>query len=736
MIEGKQMTENTVNTPPPGLKLADIYYVLFRKKWLMAAFLAASMIAGVIAYFVQRPTYFSEAKLLVRYVVDTKSVATGAGAQMRSPDNGGESIINSELEILNSMDLCKEVAELVGPEKILGKVRSGESNLTAAAVSIYRGLTVDNLRRSNIILVRFSHRDPSVCQLVLGRLIESYFKRHKSIHRDASSLDDALAQQAAQLRTRIMQSEEDLRQRKAKAKVLISVDDDKKTLSEQLSRLRQEFFNTEAQVAQYRSMAGVAPAGATAKDEKEAADVGLPADKIADYRFVCGRLELLRNKEFEFLSEFTDENPQVKRLREQLADTEQRKKALETEFPKLVGLYVAQGPTPAGSPADTRFDPMLLPALESKLKMLSNYVAQVSSDIAALDNVETAMLDIQRQLELNKKNYMNLATGLEEARVGQALNDVKMSNIQTVQTPSPPVPNVSKQMKSVAGVSLGLLIMGLALAFLLELLVDTTVRRPGEFETKLHIPLFLSIPKLSLNGHAKMLPFPGRSAEVPAMVEPESNLHNTWDADHPLRLYIDGLRDRTLIHFDGNPHKPKLIGITSCGEKAGVTSIAAGLAGALSETGDGNVLLLNLNFEAEAVHPFYRGELTCDLSDALESGKRQNGMVLQNLYVATAGNPSDPTSTNLPKQLARVMPQLRVSGYDYIVFDLPPTTPTTMTARLAGMMDLVILVVESEKDTQEAVKQAGKLLSRSKAPVSAVLNKVQNPVPLWLHKVD
>jgi Mrp family chromosome partitioning ATPase len=165
-----------------------------------------------------------------------------------------------------------------------------------------------------------------------------------------------------------------------------------------------------------------------------------------------------------------------------------------------------------------------------------------------------------------------------------------------------------------------------------------------------------------------------------------------------------------------------------------VTSIAAGLAGALSETGEGNVLLLNLNYEAEAAHPFYRGELACCLTDALELDKRVNGKVLQNLYVATAGDPNDPATQSLPKQLARVVPKLRVCDYDYIVFDLPPTTPTTMTARLAGMMDLVILVVESEKDTHETVKQAGKLLARSKAPVSAVLNKVRNPVPKWLQK--
>jgi Mrp family chromosome partitioning ATPase len=308
-----------------------------------------------------------------------------------------------------------------------------------------------------------------------------------------------------------------------------------------------------------------------------------------------------------------------------------------------------------------------------------------------------------------------------------------MSNIQAVQTPSPPALNVTQRLKLVAGAFFGLFVVGVALAFFVEFFVDHTVRRPGEFETKVQIPLFLSIPKMGLNGHAKLLPFPARSAPD-ASADSAVALHQTWDADHPLRRYIDGLRDRVLTHFGGDPHKPKLIGITSCSTEVGVTSIAAGLAGALSETGDGNVLLLNLNFEAQAVHPFYRGELTCGLTDALEPGKRGTGMVLQNLYVATAGNPTDPATNSLPKQLARVVPQLRVSDYDYIVFDLPPTTPTTMTARLAGMMDLVILVVESEKDTQEAVKESGKLLSRSKAHVSAVLNKVRNPTPRWLQK--
>jgi Mrp family chromosome partitioning ATPase len=473
---------------------------------------------------------------------------------------------------------------------------------------------------------------------------------------------------------------------------------------------------------------GVAAPGP--EKEKSATDVGTTQETLAEYKDVSSRLAALRNKEFELLGTMTDENPLVIRVRSQIGEYEKRKKALEADHPKLAMFNVPQRSSPLTP--DPRSDPLRAAALESKIRVLTNQLALVRNDISLLDNLETSILDVQRKLQLDQQNYLHIAAGIESARIDDALGSGKISNIQPVQNPSPPALNVSQRLKLVAGTFFGLLIAGLAIAFLIEFFVDHTVRRPLEFESKLQMPLFLSIPKFGLNGHAKLLPLPSYSAHPATEPDAGGDLKHTWAADHPLRPYIDGLRDRTLIHFEGDSHKPKLVAITSCSPDAGVTSLAAGLAGALSETGDGNVLLMNLNFDAQSVHPFYRGELACGLADALEIDKRRNSPVLQNLYVATAGGSGDTEPQNLSKQLARVVPKLRVSDYDYIIFDLPPTTPTTMSARLAGMMDLVILVVQSEKDTQETVKQAAKLLARSKARVSAVLNKVRNPVPNWL----
>ena len=731
-MEAKHNKKDAIEMPPLGLKLTDIYYVLFRQKWVILGCLGVGLIAGLVVFFAQTPLFWSEAKLMVRYVTSTRSV-DAVGSQTKSTDYGGESVINSELEIMSSLDLCEEVARRVGPEKLLGKGKG--SNVTSAAEVVFNGLTLDNPRRSNIIRVRFSHGDPALCQIVLNELIEEYFKRHKKIHRTGRNDENILSIEATDIHNRIVQNEEDLQKLHRRAGV-VSVTESKNNLASELAGLRQKYFGVESDIAGLRAELGNAP---VARSETNGVEVGLPVAKVTEYKVVLARLDSMRQREFDLTTTYTDENPQVVNIRQQIAEQEKKKAALEKEFPSLVTLPVALPPSTTG-PLESRTNPRHLVGLESQRAVISNQMAEVRASLATIDGLESAIADVQRKLDLNKKNYDYVANGLQASLFDDKMADAKMTNIQPVQTPSPPAPNVSQRLKLVIGTFVAFIMAGLGLAFFIEMFVDHTIRKASEIETKLKMPLFLSIPKLGLNGHAKMLPFPGPKDEededdkktgLPATT---TDLHQTWDAEHPLRRYIDGVRDATLTHFGGDPHKPKLIGITSCGGKAGVTSIAAGLAGALSETGDGNVLLLNLNYEAEAAHPFYRGELACGLADALELDKRSNGKVLQNLYVATAGNPNDPATQSLPKQLARIVPKLRVCDYDYIVFDLPPTTPTTMTARLAGMMDLVILVVESEKDTQESVKQAGRLLARSKAPVSAVLNKVRDPVPKWLQQ--
>jgi Mrp family chromosome partitioning ATPase len=192
----------------------------------------------------------------------------------------------------------------------------------------------------------------------------------------------------------------------------------------------------------------------------------------------------------------------------------------------------------------------------------------------------------------------------------------------------------------------------------------------------------------------------------------------------------------TFFDLNNLTHKPKLVAVTSCSEGAGVSTVATGLAASLSETGEGNVLLVNMGEKNGAVHQFYKGDLACGLDDALEAKNRENALVQGNLYVV-----SEATETNgngmplpLPRRFKHLMPKLKASDYDYIIFDMPAVSQVSPTPRLARFMDFVVLVVESESTSREVAKQACGLLSESKTNVGVVLNKGRNYLPKWLNQ--
>ncbi len=104
-------------------------------------------------------------------------------------------------------------------------------------------------------------------------------------------------------------------------------------------------------------------------------------------------------------------------------------------------------------------------------------------------------------------------------------------------------------------------------------------------------------------------------------------------------------------------------------------------------------------------------------------------MVQSNLYVATELPENDKFPRALPGRFANLMPKLKASDYDYIIFDMPPVSQTSMTLRAARIMDTVLLVIEAEKTSQDVVKQAVALLAEAKVNVNTVLNKTRNYVP-------
>ena len=118
---------------------------------------------------------------------------------MHSVDVSAQNIINSEIEILTSLDVAKQVAANVGPEKILAK-KGGGSNPLAAAGVVCSGIEVEPPKAS-IITVSFKHPDADIVQPVLKAIIHSYMLKHLEVHGGGGELEDYYIKQKDELRT-------------------------------------------------------------------------------------------------------------------------------------------------------------------------------------------------------------------------------------------------------------------------------------------------------------------------------------------------------------------------------------------------------------------------------------------------------------------------------------------------------------------------------------------------------
>lgn len=736
---------------PSTITVGDVWYALFRHKWKIFLLAALGVVAAGVLYFINRPPYVSQAKLLVRYVVESRSVeGPGPDGQVKTPPSSSENIINSESEIIRSLDLCRQVAELIGPRKVLATTTGG-SNLTAAAGMIYGGLSVDNLKKSNVIRVAMTHPDPEVAQLVLQHLIDLYFKRHVEIHRALGTMDAFLAEQTDQVRSRLMQTDAELRDLRTNSGVL-SLEDTKKTHTEQMGGIRQMIVNAEAELAEYQSLvsSSAVPGATNTPSTTNAFDViNQPAsmDRLPEYKAVLARLEALHTEEMVFRKIYTDTNSTLLRVRGQIAEAQATRKNIELENPVFASLFQSSRPSTGVSPlpatAVQALDPGRGRALEAKIKVLKAQLEKGRTEALALEEFETSHTQLQRKRELDEKNYRHFAAGLEQARFDEALGSGKLANISIVQTPSPPVLDSAKRLKTSALALAAGLLGGIGLALLIEFALDHTVRRPVQLESTLGLPLFVTIPKVR-GGQPKLM-----APKTNGVAAPSENESGTgvsipgWSHGHPLRSHIIALRDRTLMHFESDAHKPKLIGVTGCRDGVGVTTMASALAAALSETGEGRVLLVNLNFAEQSLHPFLRGQSVCSLVDVMAEDKRETALIGHNLYLATGrrnangraeGSNTEGFNTEGSTSMSRLVPKLKVSDYEYIVFDMPCVNRTSITSKMAGMMDLVFMVVESEVDSQDFLKRACQLLGESNAKFSIVLNKFRSYAPTWLHQ--
>lgn len=729
------MNPNQPTSSGPALGPREILVILFRHKWTIILCSVLGVAASIALYFQIAPTYESTAKLYVRYIMEQPAGLPGdTGVQVRSLDALGENLMVTEVEILGSWDLAQEVAAKVGVEELLG-TNDTTNALFAATLMVRQGLRVQTSDKGSVIALTFSSPSPALAQRVLLEIVNYYRERHKAAHSSEGSYD-SLVRETDAMSLRIKENQSKLTLLKERLGVT-TLDETKTQLSSQIAALETDIGGMKAKLAESEARFAELQKRTPGDDASTniLQEVAPPVDRavVEQYRGVNLRLERLRTREYELASLYTGEHPQVKQLRAEIAEEDSAKRDLETSHPAL--LAVQRTVTAPGSPEIARLDFSLeraaIPAARAHLQALEIRLAELIQRRSAITAGENELKDVERTLQLDEKSYEQSLIALRGARVSETLDPSKMPNINVLQQPSVPMKAAGKRLKICgAAAALGLA-LGLGIAFLRELVLDHSIRNPLEIETRFQLPMFMSIPLLSDRQPVRLLT--NSTGETPA--EPGARPERApWEVSHFIRPYSDALRDRLIMYFQlkNIHHKPKLVAVTSCSEGAGTTTLAASLAASLSETGDGKVLLVDMNVSRPEMHPFFRGNLAASLTDLFKPDAKPAHGQYDNLYLATATERNGELNPLVPAKFYEMLPRMRSSDFDYIIFDMPAVKQTSATVALSGFMDKVLLLVEPGKTNRDAVKRATELMRQQHADVAGVVNRLPASAMKWL----
>jgi uncharacterized protein involved in exopolysaccharide biosynthesis/Mrp family chromosome partitioning ATPase len=641
-------------------------------------------------------------------------------------------VINSEIQIFTSRDLIEKVVDEMGFLRFAGEA-TNNANQRIIAANLQSSLQIEVPKNSNIISVKFDGPDPTVAQEFLRRLTDAYLTRHVEIHRSVGAYE-FLSQQTDQLRSRLSETEDELQKIKY-SEGIVAIEDSKKMSAARIEELTKGLGELEAELAASQARVeffkGLVPVRRVTPDSNITRAVTTNAEPLA----LMMRLQRQRQKEAELLAAYTEDSIPVRSIRDQIKETQRILDGMKlVEVPTNV-IALSDAMSSAGLPEVVNEDLALIASLQAKMAVHKTRLKQTLDEARRIDAVEAKIVELQRKKDLQEVNYRYLSQSLERARIDDALNSGKISNISVVQPATLPTQPMRVDLFKRMGLALFFgVALGLGLAMAKEYVFDHTIRSAAELRARLRFPLLVSVPEVGADH--KAMRRSQKSLALPAHEAAQGDEAEAWGAQKDLHAYCETLRDRLLMTLGDSSKPPHVIGITSCIRGAGVSTIATGLALELSRAGDRPVLLISSGENSSlpkifGVNPF------AGITDEGSPPGDTTALVQRNVYFVPAEETGKEWAGATPAQrFAEMIPFVRNGNSRFVIVDLPPVDETSLALRVGRLLDGVVLVIPSEKVNRHAAIHAVEELERSGIKViGTILNQRRQYIPEWLYRL-
>jgi uncharacterized protein involved in exopolysaccharide biosynthesis len=447
--------------------LREFLTILFKHKNKILIVFLSTFITVTAATLLQPPVYEAKSSVLVKFgrehiyqpeVGDTKQTISYQSFNQ-------EEAISSEIQILTSKDLIEKVINTVGVENLYPRIVKNPPGkmkpLEAAMLRFEKKLSVQVIKKSNVIEISFQHKDPEIAARAVNQLVEYFKEKHLQVLSNPQSF--VLEKQLTTYQRKLEKSENKLEAFKQKYNIF-SLDEQKSLLLNQRVGLDTSLKSIQSRTQELEQMLS-SPGNEIPMVFKNAPFY----TETERYRVIDNakaNLLTLQLREQELLGKFRNDSRTVANLRKEIHLVkefikEQEKKLVEAE----------------------------LGSLEANAATIKQQLKQLDQELRALDLAERNLQILKRELATNENNYETYLGKFEQARISEELDRQKIANIGVIQEafiPSKPI-RPRKALNIVLGFILGAL-SGLGFAFFSEYL-SYGLSTPASAESRLGLPV-------------------------------------------------------------------------------------------------------------------------------------------------------------------------------------------------------------------------------------------------------
>jgi len=182
------------------------------------------------------------------------------------------------------------------------------------------------------------------------------------------------------------------------------------------------------------------------------------------------------------------------------------------------------------------------------------------------------------------------------------------------------------------------------------------------------------------------------------------------------------------------------VGVTSCAPGAGVSTVSFNIAVAAARAFTGPVLFVDTDIAKRPSRRVIPHVPTLGLADILADAADPMDCVVKthidNLSVIAGRGTSKHEEVSFdPFKAAEMLTELKCQ-FKLVVVDIPAPTELNGSIYLAGKMDGVVLVIESElSDGRAALRTKQRLVDANANLLGVVLNKRRKHMPNWLYNL-